>query len=485
MASILSFGAYVPRLRMQRQSIYVANRWFAPGLRGLAKGERAMANWDEDVVTMAVEAARDCLSERNRSDISAVLLASTSFPYLDRQNAGIVKEALNLDDRVSTLDVGMSQKAGIDALVEALLAAPVRTKPTLVIGSEVRRAKPASEDELTNGDGATAFLVGETDGIARLVAHHSLSIDLVDHFRAEGEAFDSNWEARWVKEKGLEIVSRALKGALDAAGLSGGDIDHLAVGVPGRGVGRSIAKACGLKPEAVCDDLSQTLGHAGTAHALVQFALALENAGAGQKIAVIGFGQGATVAIFETTDALTEYAARPLAAALARKEPELNYMKFLAFTGNLKLELGKRAEFDQKPVLTALYRNRKAVMGLVGGRCTRTGTVQFPRSEISVSQNDPAVGTQEDYPLAEKTARILTFTADSLTYTPDPPNFYGMVEFDGGGRMLAEFTDCNADMIEVGSEMRMMFRIKAVDNHSGFVKYFWKAVPVTGEHSHG
>jgi catechol 2,3-dioxygenase-like lactoylglutathione lyase family enzyme len=38
---ILSYGAYLPRLRLQRKAIAAANTWFAPGLRGLAKGERA------------------------------------------------------------------------------------------------------------------------------------------------------------------------------------------------------------------------------------------------------------------------------------------------------------------------------------------------------------------------------------------------------------------------------------------------------------
>ena len=58
---ILSFGAHIPRLRLQRKAIAAANAWFNPGLRSMARGERAMANWDEDAVTMAVEAARDVL----------------------------------------------------------------------------------------------------------------------------------------------------------------------------------------------------------------------------------------------------------------------------------------------------------------------------------------------------------------------------------------------------------------------------------------
>ena len=61
MTGIVAYGAYVPRLRLDRAAVFKAHSWFNPGLRGLAKGERSMANWDEDVVTMAVEAARDCL----------------------------------------------------------------------------------------------------------------------------------------------------------------------------------------------------------------------------------------------------------------------------------------------------------------------------------------------------------------------------------------------------------------------------------------
>src|SRR3546814_19785038 len=113
---------------------------------------------------------------------------------------------------------------------------------------------------------------------------------------------------------------------------------------------------------------------------------------------------------------------------------------FRSFACHLNLELGKRAEFDQKPVLTALYRNRKAVLGLVGGRCTVTGTVQFPRSEISVNQNEPAIGTQEDYPFAHRRAKVLTYTSDSLTYTPDPPNYYGSHVFYGRRRSMTDFT---------------------------------------------
>lgn len=51
------------------------------------------------------------------------------------------------------------------------------------------------------------------------------------------------------------------------------------------------------------------------------------------------------------------------------------------------------------------------------------------------------------------------------------------VEVGCGGRLMAEFTDIDPDAIEVGQTMRMMFRIKGIDERGGFRRYFWKAAP--------
>ena len=479
MVGIIAVGAYVPRLRLQRQSVAAANAWFNGALRGLGKGERAMAGWDEDALTMSVEAARDCLIDLDRARVAKVVMASTSLPFADRQNAGVVKEALNLADGVGSMDVTGSQRAATSALLDALYAAKGGAGEVLCVASEKRRPAPASELEMNNGDAAAAILVGDAEVAAEFVGGHSASIDFVDHVRAEGQEFDYNWEARFIRDEGYaKVAPAAIKAALAKTGVAAADIDLFVMGAPMKGVNDAVAKACGVRAEAVVEPLGAVLGDAGCAQPLILLAHALETAKPGQTIVVVGFGQGCDVLVFRAT-AKVAGCVRGLGVSgwLARRKPEPNYIKYLFFAGLLALDRGMRAEADQKTSLTALYRNRKAVLALVGGKCSKTGTVQFPKSEISVAQNDRAIGTQEDYPLADRRARILTYTADSLSYSPDPPNYYGAVEFDEGGRITMDFADVEADDVVVGAAMRVMFRIKAVDEMRGFVKYFWKAVP--------
>ena len=119
-----------------------------------------------------------------------------------------------------------------------------------------------------------------------------------------------------------------------------------------------------------------------------------------------------------------------------------------------------------------------SVTSFIGGKCSKCGTLQFPKTDICVNPNCNAIGTQEPHHFAEMTGRIKSFTADRLTYSPDPPSCYGMIEFDEGGRVMIDFTDIDADQLQVSLPMRMMFRIKDIDSTRGFRRYYWKASPV-------
>jgi len=59
-------------------------------------GEKAVANYDEDSITMAVAAASDCLNGAVREALGGFYLCSTTLPYVNRQNAAICSTALGL-----------------------------------------------------------------------------------------------------------------------------------------------------------------------------------------------------------------------------------------------------------------------------------------------------------------------------------------------------------------------------------------------------
>src|SRR5260370_23187645 len=101
MVGIVAYGAYVPRLRLNRQAVYDANKWFAAGLRGLAKGERSMANWDEDSITMAVEASRDCLTSPNAEGVRNIFFPSTTHTSKDRQNSRGIGTPRDVEHKLS------------------------------------------------------------------------------------------------------------------------------------------------------------------------------------------------------------------------------------------------------------------------------------------------------------------------------------------------------------------------------------------------
>ena len=477
---ILAYGAYVPQRRLQRAAICAAHAWFAPGLKGLARGERAVADWDEDSITMAVEAARDCLAGIDRATIGSLCLASTTLPFADRQNAGIVKEALNLSDAVGVLDVTGSQRAATSALIQALHAAAGAGRPQLCLAADRRNARAASEAELIQGDAAAAVLVGSGDPVARLLGTHSVSVDFVDHFRAAGEPLDYAWESRWIRDEGhIALIGKTLGEGLKRFGVTAGEIDRLVIPLPNRGVAEGIARAAGCRTESVADNLLETVGDSGVAHPLLMLASALESARPREKLLLVGFGQGCDLLLFEATAAIGRMSRRAsLAASLARRQPDENYLRFLFHRGLLELERGMRAEAEQKQPGTTLYRNRRAVLGLLGSRDTRTGAVQYPPAELSVHTGEPTAGSHEDYPLADRPGRIVSYTADRLAYSPSPPLYYGVIDFEGGGRLVTEFTDASSESIAVGRTVRMMFRIKGIDELRHFTKYYWKAAPV-------
>ena len=485
MIGITAYGAYIPRRRLQRKAVAEANKWFAPGLMGAAKGERSMANYDEDSVTLAVEAGRDCLPAtdaiKDRAFVDAIYFASTTMPFSDRQNAGIVSAALQLPQNISSADVSSSMRAGTSALTMALDAVGAgRTNAPLVVAGEKRKARAASPQELAIGDASAALMLGKDKVIAKFIGSHSETLDFVDHFRGEGDDFDYGWEERWIRDEGYsKIVPAAVKALFEKTGVKAADIAHFILPCPFAKLDQTIAKQCGIDPARTRDNLASNVGDSGSTHALLMLVHALEQAKIGDKILVVQFGQGCDALLFEVTPAIADLPKRNgVTGSLARRKEETNYLKYLGLNGLIELEKGMRAEVDKRTALSVLYRKNDMLLGLTGGKCRVCGTAQFPKTRVCVSPNCKAIDSQDDYGFSERQGEVLSWSADFLTYSMDPPNHYGMITFAEGGRFMTDITDVEQGQVDSGTKVRMSFRIKDRDEKRGFVRYFWKAVPV-------
>ena len=472
---IKSYAVCIPRLRMDRASIAAAHSWSLPALKGLGKGERSFCSWDEDSITMGVEATRACLTTAAKQQVESLVFASTTAPFADLQNASLVVNASGLRVSTATLDAGGSLRAGVAALIRALRSADRGDE--VIVAADNRRAKPGSIQEMQYGSGAAAMQVGSGETIATFLGSASSATQFADHFRAEGERYDYNWEERWVRDEGyLKIVPEVVGRLFKESGTAGEAIDHFCMPATISGAAAAVAKRLKIKPEAVIDNLAARCGDTGAAHPLIMLAVALEKAAPGEKILLIGFGAGCDALLLETTDAIRDYKSGSSAsAALARSVTEKSYTKLLSFSDELDLDWGMRSETDAKTALTQLYRAQDQVIGFVGGQCGECSAIQFPR--LAACVNCGSIEPLTPYPLADQLAKVATFTADWLMFYPAPPLYVGLVQFDNGARVLMEMVDVDPAQFDVGSTLRMVFRIKEKDSRRHYNRYFWKAVP--------
>ncbi len=469
---ILSFGGYVPTFRITRQAIAQAIAWAVPSAKG-QKGERAFANWDEDSITLSVEAARNCLAGLSVVP-DRVQLASTTLPFADRSNSGVVADALQLGGDMSTEDLAGSRRAGTSALARLAKAG---TSTTLLLAADCRETRPGSAQEMLYGHGAAALLLGEGTPVALIRGAASVHEDLVDQYRAADTDYDYALEERWVREEGYnKIVPRAVKAAADAAGVALGEV-HRFIFPTSASVAKGLAKILKLGEDRLVDPLALQVGDCGTAHPLLMLSLALETAVPGETLMVVGFGQGADALVIETTPQLAALqASRGPARYIAARRVVENYTMFLSLRERIAFDFGMRAERDNRTAQSTFYRRRHDITGMVGGRCSACNTLQYPRSQVCVKCG--ALDTQNPESLANLIGRVKSYTEDWLAFTPLPPYVYGHVEFADGANCMLEFTDFAPGAVAVGNEVRMVFRIKDFDTRRNFRRYFWKPAPL-------
>ena len=480
MVGITSYAGYIPRFRMNRMTIFSSMGWLNPATIMNAAGEKAVANFDEDSVTMAAAAGLKCMEGFKPHEIGALYFASTTAPFKERLNGNIVAGALGIGEDIRVADFAGSVKSGTTALLSALeYVSSGSGEMAITCAADCRLGRAGSVQEMVFGDGGAAITVGKKDVIAAYKGSFSFSCDFVDHLRGSNSRYDRQWEERWIRDLGYErFVPQAIEGICKKYDLKITDLNKIIYPCYYGGARKSINRKLGLEPNQVQDDLMMEAGDTGSAHPLLMLSAALEEAAVGDKLLVIGYGNGYDALYFEITEQISSYQMRKRVSDSISRQAELDsYFKYLTWRDMLPIEVGMRGEEERLTRWSMVWRNRKAILSLQGTRCLECGTQQYPPQRVCVNPGCGAIDRTEPVVLAGKGGKVVSFTSDMLAATKNPPAIYGNIDFSDGGRCMMDFTDCTLDDLQVGKRVSFSFRVKYIDHKRDTTFYFWKAVP--------
>ncbi|MCW2306328.1 3-oxoacyl-[acyl-carrier-protein] synthase III C-terminal domain-containing protein [Rhodobium gokarnense] len=462
-------GVYIPSYRMKRETI--AKAWERPAL----KGERSVANTDEDSLTLAVAAAVSCLRGTQRETVDALLFASTTPPYAEKSSAGLAAVAADLKDTVHTADFGASARAGTSALKAALDAVAAGTNDRVVVtAADCPLGYPKSDQEQLAGDAGAAVLVAAEDLVAVYRAGYSVNNEILDSWRNADDRFPHTAEGRFAKDKGYSrAMSDVIDGLLSRAGLVPEQISKLVLASPGLRDGSQVAKRLGFAPERLVDPLMMQVGYCAAAQPLLLLASALETARPGDLILLASYGYGADAFLFEVTEAVLEQQKDAVVARnLARGRPLDSYSRFLSFRGLLETQPGE--PFRTFPSTSAYWRDQASLLRLHGSKCYRCGTTTTPTNRIC-----PTCRSKDDFELvrlSDRTARVFTYSIDRLAGRSDDPVVVQTVcEDDEKTRYYMLMTDFDAEDVKVGMPVEFTFR--KIYEGGNYINYYWKCRP--------
>jgi hydroxymethylglutaryl-CoA synthase len=470
---ITSIGAYIPMYRLSREEI--GRFW---GTRGIG-GEKAVAGYDEDTVTMAVAAAQDCMG-RSDTKVRGLYFASTTAPYKEKQSAAIVASAMDLDKMCVTADFSNSLRAGTTALKSALDAVKSGSADqVLVAASDYRTGAPKGRFEQLLGDGAAALAIGSREVIADMEGCYSIFNEFTDVWRTEADSFVRSGEGRFIDDVGyLPTMQEAISKLMKTYSLSPGDFSKIVFSASDHRQHADLSKKLGFEASQVQDPLFSEIGNTGTAGALIMLVAALERANAGDRILFANYGDGSDAFIFRVTKAIAGIQTKPqMKDRLARKRV-VDYGTYLNWRDLVPFEVSSLPERGE-PSLASRWRERRAIASLSGVKCRKCGTPQIhPIGQtVRVCIVCQSKDEFDDYKFSDKKGTLFTYSIDHLQPTKNPPGVNGVVDFDGGGRLICELTDCEPDQVKIGMPVEMTFR--KLSQSKGIVNYFWKAKPVT------
>ena len=461
---ITSCVYHVPFCRLERGKIGQA--W----ARRAGLGERAAIYFDEDALTLGLEAAQRCIEEKGKADIEALYFASTSAPFWQRSSASFMAAACDLPPECETMDFAGSLRSATSALrasVDAVSSG--RLSRVLIAAGDVRDGQPGESEEEWFGDAGSAVILGHDGVIAEILGMASRSDDFLDEWRRDSDGFIQTQSSRFTTERGYQASLVAVGQALlQKQGVQPQDCAKIILPSPDGRAHVNAAKRLGFQDGQIQNPLFQEVGACGSAAPFLLLAAALETAKPGERLLLLSYGEGADGFLLQVTEEISKRALpRSLSDHLSEKRLYPSYQIY-------KKMRTYYAENAEGPELSNVFlaKEEKQNVRLYGTHCLRCGTRQYPLARVCIAcQNHDSL---QEVPL-ERTGHVFTFTRDHLYVAPDAPTIMSVVDLNQGGRLYLQMTDVDPEDVHIGDEVVLTLRRRK--ESPTLHHYYWKCRP--------
>ena len=350
-AGIVSYGAYVPMFRIATESI--ANVWGqdpAAMAKGLGVYSKSVPGADEDVVTLAVAAARMAMRRAGLpgTAVGAVYVGSESHPYAVKPTATIVAEAIEATPLLTAADFEFACKAGTAAIQSCMgLVSSGMVEHGLAVGADTSQGAPGDPLEYSASAGAAAFLIGTRDLVALIDCTCSFTTDTPDFWRREGQRYPRHGGRFTGAPAYFRHIASCGRELLERTGSKPSDYTYAIFHQPNGKFPLRAAEELGFKPEQLKPGLlTPVIGNTYSAAVPLGLAATLDVARPGERIFVTAYGSGAGADSFDitVTDRILsqDRSGTPTVQSLIDRKVMIDYAVYAKLRG--KLLLGGGAE---------------------------------------------------------------------------------------------------------------------------------------------
>lgn len=455
MSNIISYGLALPQYRISDDVL--------AGGKSRFNRKRTVCYTDEDILTLAFEAAHSCMDTVKSTLPDAVFFATTNPVFEGRYHATQIADWLGLSQNIQALDFCASTRSGTDALILAnQLIASGLINAALVIAVNAHFAAIGNEPKDHQGHGACAILLGTDKGFATINFSKSISSGFADTFQYKG--YPVSYDSRFGKDAGLKKdFALALKLWSEQLNEDATESFRILINASGAKVLKGQLKKAGVSDQLENDWLIAESGHLGGAHALFRLIDSLKN-------------PNTKYALFDACNGMN------ILQYIVHEGKAFDWENYFSNSIDIRsyqdyLKLRKAAATGKNVAVKDMFssemiseREKESLIYLEALRCNHCHSVYY----LKTMRCKKCHGEDFEKVKLSREGEVYTYTSEHYFPVSFPPVLMLVLNLDSGGRMTVQQTD---DMYAVNQNIiakRGKLVLRKMNEHDNKPNYFWK-----------